>query len=63
MSTYASGHTDGHDYGGGGGGGFMQGELAIISSKYAHLNDRLASIDLPPFLHVDLSRFRLNSSA
>ncbi|KAA1132229.1 replication factor A protein 2 [Puccinia graminis f. sp. tritici] len=25
MSTYASGHTDGHDYGGGGGGGFMQG--------------------------------------
>ncbi|KAA1090321.1 replication factor A protein 2 [Puccinia graminis f. sp. tritici] len=48
MSTYASRCTDGDDYGGGGGGGFMQGELATISSKYAHLNDRLASIDLPP---------------
>ncbi|EFP75400.2 uncharacterized protein PGTG_01993 [Puccinia graminis f. sp. tritici CRL 75-36-700-3] len=51
MSTYASRCTDGDDYGGGGGGGFMQGELATSSSKYAHLNDRLASIDLPPFLH------------
>ncbi|KAA1083172.1 replication factor A protein 2 [Puccinia graminis f. sp. tritici] len=51
MSTYASRCTDGDDYGGGGGGGFMQGELATISSKYAHLKrstciNRLTSV--PP---------------